>query len=639
MLLEGVLMMTTMITSAGEVAGALDAVPFTEVRISDTFWAPRLKTTREVTLAANFKYCEDTGRISNFAKAAGLTKGEFEGIFFNDSDVYKVLEGASYMLHIERDPKLEQYVDEIIAKIAAAQQENGYLNTYYTIREPNKRWTDLRVRHELYCAGHLFEAAVAYYRATGKRSLLDVATRYADLIDSLFGPDGRHDVPGHEEIELALVKLSQATDEPRYLDLAKFFIDQRGDEKGHKLYGDYCQDHQPIREQSEIAGHAVRAMYLYSGVADVARLTNDQDLIAMMERIWRDVVLRKMYVTGGIGPSSKNEGFTVAYDLPNDSAYAETCASIGMALWNHRLNLLHADGRFADILERALYNGLLSGIALDGAKFFYVNPLASKGDHHREEWFDCACCPSNLVRFLPSLGGYVYAYGDDGVYVNLYLANAGTIPLKQGPVTLTQETDYPWEGRVKLSVGVEKPAEFALNLRIPGWCNEYTVAVNGAALDDAAAVKGYVSIRRTWQNGDIVDLDLAMPVERVYASPEVAADAGRVALQRGPIVYSLEAVDNGGHVRNLVLPPESQITAEHRPDLLGGVTVLHGTALARQPEDWSNALYSQGPDCREVEFLAVPYYAWDNRAPGEMVVWLPEAVTLAEIPADTPAQN
>ena len=637
MMIEGTLLLTLALGAAAE-ASPLTAVPFTEVEIRDGFWAPRLATTHDKTLPANFEQCEVTGRISNFAKAGGLMEGDFEGIYFNDSDVHKVLEGASYLLQLHPDPELDAYVDGVIAKMAAAQEENGYLNSYYTLREPDKKWTDLQVRHELYCAGHMFEAAVAHYRATGKRAYLDVACRFADLIDSIFGEGKRYGVPGHEEIELALVKLYQVTDEQRYLDLAKFFVDQRGNANHRELYGDYCQDHVPIREQSEIAGHAVRAMYLYAGVADVARLTGDEELIAMMDRIWRDVVLKKMYITGGIGPSAHNEGFTVAYDLPNESAYAETCASIGMALWNHRLNLLHADARYADVVERVLYNGLLSGIALDGEHFFYVNPLASRGNHHRQPWFGCACCPTNLVRFLPSIGGYIYAHAKDAVFVNLYIAGSGAVPVKSKTVRLRQDTRYPWDGRVELTVEVEKRAAFDLNLRIPGWCGDFTLTLNEEALEPKV-VRGYVRVDRTWQNGDRLVLDLAMPVQRVYASPQVEADRGRVALQRGPVVYCLEAVDNGGRVRNLAVPPDTAITAEHDPNLLGGVTVLRGTALAKQPESRGEALYQLASGFEETPFTAVPYCLWDHREPGEMAVWLPETVALAEAPPAPTIEN
>ncbi|HUW61475.1 MAG TPA: beta-L-arabinofuranosidase domain-containing protein [Candidatus Bathyarchaeia archaeon] len=628
----------------GAVAEPLTAVPFTDVTVEDTFWAPRLEAARQNTLPANFKWCEDTGRIGNFQKASGAIEGKFEGIYFNDSDVYKVIEGASYMLHASPDPKLDAYLDDLIAKIAAAQQPDGYLNTYFTLVEPDKRWADLPVKHELYCAGHMFEAAVAHYRATGKRTFLDVACRFADYIDSVFGPGKKYGVPGHEEIELALVKLYQATGERRYLDLAKFFIDERGRTDHRASYGDYCQDHLPVRNQREIAGHAVRAMYLYSGVADVARLTGDQPLVDTMDRIWDDVVLRKMYITGGIGPSAKNEGFTVAYDLPNDSAYAETCASIGMALWNHRLNLLHADAKYADIVEQVAYNGLLSGLALDGEHYFYVNPLASRGAHNRQPWFGCACCPTNLVRWVPSLPGYVYARDKSGLYVNLYVAGSGKVSMPRGEVTISQQTNYPWDGAIRLTFMLPKPATFTLNLRIPGWCENYTVAVDAHSLATEVGTEtltppvrnGYARIERRWAPGDTITLNLAMPVRRVYANPHVAADVGRVALQRGPIVYCLEGMDNAGRVRSMALPPDEPVTAEYRPDLLGGVTVLTGRALARLPENWNGAaparLYKTGVAFEEVDFTAVPYCVWDNRDPGPMVVWLPEAPSLAEEP-------
>jgi len=630
-------MMASLIGGASNMAAAeaqywkLSAVPFTDVRIEDEFWAPRLRTTREKTLPHNLMWCEKTGRISNFAKAGGMMKGKFRGIYFNDSDVYKVLEGASYVLATHPDRKLEKQVDEIIEKIASAQQDDGYLNTYYTLVEPENRWTNLRDKHELYCAGHLFEAAVAHYRATGKRTLLSVACKFADLIDSVFGPDKRSGVPGHEEIELALVKLYGVTGEKRYLELAQFFLDERGRGRNRELYGDYCQDHKPIREQAEICGHAVRAMYLYSGVADIAGITGDKGYISAMERIWEDVVHRKMYITGGIGPSASNEGFTVAYDLPNENAYAETCASIGMVLWNHRLNLLHADGRFADIVERVLYNGLLSGISLDGEKFFYVNPLASRGKHHRKPWYGCACCPTNMVRFLPTVGGYVYAHSTDGIYVNLYVASSVKVPLECTVVKLTQDTQYPWDGNVRIAVEPASAATFEIFLRIPGWCKEAQLRVNGRPVSNFEVDKGYARIRREWHPGDTIELELAMPIQRMKAHPNVTADVGRVALQRGPIVYCLEAVDNGGTVLQLSLPRDTELIAEHRRALLAGVTVIMGSALAPSAESWDGLLYRPVAEPKRVRFVAVPYYSWDNRAPGEMIVWLPESPQLAEI--------
>lgn len=583
----------------------LVAVPFTAVKVQDDFWAPRLRTNREVSLPHNFKWCEQTGRISNFAKAGKLKEGKFEGIYFNDSDVYKVLEGASYSLADHPDPVLEKTVDEVIAQIAAAQQSNGYLNTYFTLVKPNEKWTNFRSMHELYCAGHLFEGAVAHYRATGKRTFLDVAVKLADHIDRTFGPDKRHEVPGHEEIELALVKLYQVTGQDRYLDLARFFLEIRGDQSQRKdIFGPYCQDHVPVRQQSEIVGHAVRAMYLYAGVADVAAYTGDQGFVDAMNRLWQDVVLRKMYITGGIGARHQGEAFGDAYELPNESAYCETCAAIGLAFWAHRLNLMHADARFADVLEQALYNGILSGLGMDGEHFFYVNPLASGGKHHRQPFFSCACCPSNLVRLVPSIPGYVYAGNRGAIYVNLYVAGKGEVPLADNKVHLTQETRYPWDGAVKLTVQPQQPAMFDLYLRIPAWRQGANVAVNGQPIETLDLTKGYVRLNREWKPGDVVQLDLPMEIRRMEAHPKVTADRGRVAVQRGPIVYCFEAVDNTEGVRNIMLPHDPKFVAEHRSDLLGGVTVIKGVDRKGRP------------------ITAVPYYAWDHREPGEMVVWV-----------------
>ena len=584
----------------------LTAVPFTEVKLQDEFWAPRLKTNRENSLPHNFQWCEKTGRLSNFDKAAGVAEGKFEGIYFNDSDVYKLLEGASYSLADHPDPVLEKQVDDLIARIAAAQQENGYLNTYYTLVEPDKKWTDCRVRHELYCAGHLCEAAVAHYRATGKRTLLDVAVKFVDRIDLIFGPEKRADVPGHEELELALVKLYQVTGRRRDLALAEFFLNVRGDASKRKLYGKYLQDHEPIREQSEVVGHAVRAMYLYAGMADVASHTGDCGFLDAMERIWEDVTLRKMYVTGGVGARHQGESFGDRYELPNESAYCETCAAIGMVLWNHRLNSLHADAKYADVLERVLYNGFLSGVALDGKQFFYVNPLRSDGKHHRQPFYPCACCPTNVIRVLPSLPGYVYAQDGKQIFVNLYIAGTGGVPLDDATVTLQQETRYPWDGEVKLTVEPQRSAEFGINLRIPAWCDDAKVSVNGKAVEELDLRKGYARIARSWKPGDTIELNMPMEVKRIEAHPRVKADVGRVAVQLGPVVYCFEAVDNGGQIETIVLPRDPKFTVESRPDLLGGVTVIKGIAQDGRP------------------ILAVPYYAWDHREPGAMAVWVPQ---------------
>lgn len=586
------------------VQARLSAVPFTQVKVRDAFWAPRLATNREVSIPHNFEWCEKTGRFSNFDKATGRAEGKFEGIYFNDSDVYKVLEGASYSLADHPDPKLEEMVDRVIARIAAAQQADGYLNTYYTLVEPGNRWTNCRVRHELYCAGHLFEAAVAHWRATGSRTLLDVATRFADHIAGVFGPDLRYDVPGHEEIELALVKLYEATGQEKYLRLARFFIDIRGDRAKREVYGDYCQDHIPVREQSEIVGHAVRAMYLYCGVADIAARTGDRELFGAMDRIWRDVTERKMYITGGIGARHAGEAFGDPYELPNASAYCETCAAIGLALWAHRMNLLHGDAQYADVLERVVYNGFLSGVGMDGKLFFYVNPLESSGGHHRQPFYPCACCPTNVVRFIPSLPGYIYAVDDEGLYVNLYVAGTAEVLVAGQSVAIEQQTRYPWEGDVRLVLRPEKPAQFTVALRIPGWAASSTVSVNGESLGAGQLQRGYARVQRTWQPGDVIELELPMEPVRMEAHPQVTADRGRVAVQRGPIVYCFEAVDNGGRVRNRILAQQAELRAEFRPDLLGGVVVV--TAKDRDGD----------------ALTAVPYYAWDHREPGEMIVWI-----------------
>jgi hypothetical protein len=603
----------------------LSAVPFTDVKFTDNFWLPRIEINRTATLPQCFHQCEITNRIRNFEIAGGTAEGKFDGIYFNDSDVYKVIEGAAYTLSVCYDSELDKYLDNLIAKLASAQQDDGYLNTYYTLVEPDKRWSNLPVMHELYCAGHLFESAVAHYRATGKSNLLDIAIKFADYIDSVFGEDKMIGVAGHEEIELALVKLYEVTNEKRYLNLAKFFIDKKG------LKGtDYNQDHLPVRQQSEIVGHAVRAMYLYAGVADIAKYTGDQELIATMDRIWDDVTLKKMYVTGGIGPSAHNEGFTVPYDLPNESAYAETCASIGMAFWSHRLLLLHGKAEYADILEKVLYNGSISGVSLDGEKFFYVNPLTSKGNHHRQPWFGCACCPTNVVRFIPQIPGYVYSTSSNSIWVNLYVGSQTNVKLGNTEIDFVQETDYPWSGAVKMTVNPLSTSAFDVNLRMPSWCNSAKATVNGQLIKFKTEDNGYIKISREWKSGDIITFDMAMPVERIVASPKVQMDIGRVAIQRGPVVYCLEGVDNNDSVLDIALPRDSKLEPKHKPDLLNGVTILQGKALRRKHIDWENSLYQSAPKDDEIEITAIPYHAWDNRSAGEMAVWLPEITALAE---------
>ncbi len=637
----------------------LRPVPFTDVTIDDAFWLPRLETNRLVTIPFDFRKCEETGRIDNFAKAGGLMDGEFVGIFFNDSDVFKVIEGASYSLSLHPDEKLEKYLDGLIAKIAAAQEDDGYLYTVRTI-DPERvppasgpvRWSNVRVGHELYNVGHLYEAATAHYRATGKRTLLDTALKNADLIASVFGPDGKRDVPGHEEIEIGLCKLYLATGERKYLDLAKFFLDERGRPRGRELYGAYCQDHEPVVEQSEAVGHAVRAGYLYSGMADAAALTGDKSYTDAIDRIWENVVSRKLYLTGGIGARHSGEAFGNDFELPNLSAYNETCAAIANAMWNHRLFLLHGDGKYIDVLERVIYNGFLSGVSLSGDSFFYPNPLESDGSHERSPWFGCSCCPANVVRFLPSLPGYAYAAKDDTVFVNLYIGGGASVALDNGTIRLEQKTRYPWDGKIRIIVTPGRERSFALNLRIPGWARgrpvpsdlyryekapaaEPSLRVNGRPLP-LVMEKGFTRIRRTWKNGDTIDLVLPMPIRRVLCSEKVEANQGRVALERGPIVYCAEWADNHGLVHNISLPEEAPLKAEHCPDLLGGVTVITGTIPAVfEGADGPAATRDGKTIVKTQPFTAIPYYAWAHRGPGEMAVWLASRPSSAR-PAGAP---
>ena len=612
---------------ANAAGGGLAPVPLTDVLLTDRFWAPRLEVLRDVTIAHQIQMCEETGRIHNFRAVAGIEPVKFEGTFFNDSDVYKLIEGASYLYAIERDhahkARIAGQIDPLIDAIAAAQQPDGYIYTFYTLTDPKLRWSDLPAMHELYCMGHLIEAGVAHFQATGSRKLLDVATRAADCIDSVFGPGKNPGVCGHEEIELALVKLADATGDAKYLHLAEHFVNARGYDGT-----EYNQSHMPVRDQRSVVGHAVRAMYLFCAAADVAARTGDQELREAARAIWDDLTLAKMYVTGGIGPSGSNEGFTTAYDLPNDTAYAETCAAIGLVLLGNRMALLEADARFVDEAERALMNGALSGISLSGDRFFYVNPLGSRNGHERVPWFGCACCPPNILRLIAQLPGMLYATGADSLYVNLYAQSEAAARVAGRAVSLTQQTDYPWDGRIRLTVRPDTPSEFEVCLRKPAWCRSWTVRVDGGQRPAKVSRDGYIHLRERW-SGQTITLDLDMPVERVEANPMVKPDIGRVALQRGPLVYCLEGIDNDRHVRDLYLPRETPLDSEFDAELLGGVVRVTGTAR-RAAGEWDNRLYRAAGLSADVPFTAVPYYAWANRKPGEMVLWLPEAAGLAE---------
>jgi uncharacterized protein len=611
-------------------------VPFTDVQFTDAFWAPRLETNRTVSVPYALRMNEETGRVDNFRKAAKLMPGAYKGKRYNDSDIYKSMEAAAYTLRLHPDSALEKTLDDLIALVAKAQEPDGYLYTTRTVDPGNpapgagpERWSNLRVSHELYNVGHMYEAAVAHFQATGKRTFLAIAEKNAALLLRTFGtgPGQRRGFPGHQEIEIGLAKLYRVTGKRAYLDLAKFFLDERGHYYGGMTYApddpfaiynsdEYLQNHKPVLEQDEAVGHAVRAMYMYSGMADVAALGGYPEYVAAIDRLWLNVAGKKQYLTGGIGAQSGSEAFGAAYELPNAQAYTETCAAIGNAFWNYRLFLLHGESKYMDVFERVLYNGLLSGVALSGDRFFYQNPLESAGGYGRSPWFEVACCPPNMTRFLPSLPGYVYATKDDLVYVNLYIGGRGQVRLAGRPIVVTQETRYPWDGAVKLSLGLGVPGPFELALRIPGWARgeamptdlyrflgvsdeKPTLKVNGETV--ALAIRdGYARIRRDWKDGDTVELTLPMPVRRVVANDAVAEDRGRVALQRGPVAYAVEGVDNGDKVFSLILPDASSLSAEFRPGLLNGVVVVTGGGLT-----------------------AVPYYAWANRGPGQMLVWLP----------------
>ena len=584
----------------------IEQIDFSHVKINDNFWSPRLSKHVSATLPVCIDQIENqTGRIRNFENAA-KGEGEHSGIFFDDSDVYKALEGMAYSLINNPDPELEKKADEWIDKFAAAQQPDGYINTFYTLTGLDKRWTNMD-KHEMYCAGHMIEAGVAYYQATGKRKLLDVCIRMTDHMMSQFGPGKRHWVPGHEEIELALVKLYQTTQEQKYLDFAYWLLEERG--HGHGTMGDegkwdpvYYQDIVPVRQLTDISGHAVRCMYLYCGMADVAALKNDTGYIAAMDRLWDDVVHRNMYITGGIGSSHDNEGFTEDYDLPNLDAYCETCASVGMVLWNQRMNQLTGDSKYIDVLERSLYNGALAGISLGGDRFFYVNPLESKGDHHRQEWYGCACCPSQLSRFLPSIGNYIYASSDDALWVNLYIGNTGQIRIGETDILLTQETDYPWDGSVKLTISTSQPLEKEIRLRIPNWCKTYDLSINGKRIN-VSEEKGYAVIK-DWKSQDVIALDMDMPVEIVAADPHVKENFGKRAIQRGPLVYCMEEIDNPVYFDQIQLSPSTTFQTAFVSDILNGIKTIKTNGRAQSA-------------------TFIPYYAWDNRKAGKMRVWIP----------------
>ena len=613
-------------------------VSFTEVHLNDSFWAPRIETNRTVSIPSAFKECEINGRFDNFAIAGGLIKGLHRGDFsFDDTDPYKIIEGASYSLAVKYSKALDTYLDSVIHIIAAAQEPDGYLTTCVTNKCTRlsgwwgtSRWEKIN-SHELYNSGHLYEAAVAHYRATGKRTLLDVAIKNADLVCRVFGPgeEQKHVPSGHPIIEMALAKLYKVTNDEKYLKMAKYFVEETGrGTDGHSL-SPYSQDHKPVLEQTEIVGHAVRAGYLYSGVADVAALTHDTAYFHALERIWNNMVAKKLYITGGIGSRAQGEGFGPEYELNNHTAYCETCASIANVYWNHRMFLATGNSRYEDVLERALYNGVISGVSLSGDKFFYDNPLESMGQHERQRWFGCACCPGNITRFMASVPGYIYATQGDDIYVNLYIGGVANVTTLNNKVGLTQETKYPWDGHIKMNITPQKEQKFALRFRIPGWvldapvpsdlysytgkAGRYTIAVNGHEID-APIYDGYATIIREWRNGDTVDINFPMNVRRIKANTRVKDDKGKLAIERGPVIFCLEGIDQVDNtVFNKFIPDNTPVAASYNAGMLNGIVVLTGTA---------KEVLKDG-SVKDVPFKAIPYSVWNNRGANQMAVWIP----------------
>jgi len=622
----------------------IEPVSFADVNITDEFWKPKIDKVATKTLSACIYQTEvATPRIKNFEKVARKKGEKHEGIFYDDSDVFKALEAMAYSLKTHPSAEMEKKCDEWIDKIAAAQQPDGYLNTWYTLKGLEDKYTDMSM-HEDYNAGHMIEAGVAYYNATGKRKLLDVCIKWADQFDALFGPGKRDWVTGHQELELALVKLYKETKNEKYLKLADWLLSERGKKlaKGYTWtdWKDtaYAQDVLPVKQQTQITGHAVRAMYMYTGAADVAAQTGDVDYMKAMRNVWEDVVYRNMYITGGIGSAGSNEGFSNDYDLPNEQAYCETCASVGMVFWNQRMNSLTGNAEYIDVLERSLYNGALDGLSLSGDRFFYGNPLASRGQHQRREWFGTACCPANIARLVASLGNYIYAKSDDAMYVNLFVGSNTTIPLKSGNVSVKMETNYPWEGKVKLMIDPVKNSKFSLYLRVPGWAQGQTstsdlydlsdfgsaiiyLKVNGK--DEAIRMEnGYMIINREWKKGDIVMYELAMQTNKIIAREELKQDKGRIAIQRGPVVYCVEGADNNGKAWNVIIPANTRFETIDYKVLDESVKALTAEVPVVTVGEDGLSLKTE-----KKKIIAIPYYTWANRGKNEMQVWLPTKIT------------
>ncbi len=639
----------------------IQPVPFTSVKLTDNFWAPRITRNATVTIPIAFGYCESTGRVKNFEIAGGLDTGKFQTIYpFDDSDVFKIIEGASYSLQTIPDPTLEAYLDTLIWKIGLAQEDDGYLYTNRTIAEMHggkglhewasvNRWElDSILSHELYNLGHLYEAAVAHYQATGKRTLLDIALKSADLVIRDFGWDREQVYPGHQVIEMGLVKLYRATGEKKYLDLARYFLDVRGP-KGQT----YDQAHIKPVDQTEAVGHAVRATYMYSGMADIAAIENDKAYLNAITKIWEDIVYGKMYITGGIGATGGNEGFADPFVLPNMSAYCETCASIGDIFTNERLFLLHGQSKYIDILEKTLYNSMLSGVSLSADRFFYPNPLESNGQHERSAWFGCACCPSNIARFVPAIPGYIYAVTDKELYINLFISNNANIEMGKRKLNISQKANFPWDGTVEILVNPEQHSKFDLKIRMPGWAlNEalpgglykftdhnndpVKILVNGEEVEIPVLIDGYAVISRNWKSGDKVNIDFPMPVRTVVADDRIKEDNDKIAVQRGPVIYCAEWPDNNsGNILNLVIKDNASFTTEYVPSLLGGTEVVKTTGFQTK-----KTLAGKVEKLSEEVVTMIPYALWNNRGAGQMMVWIPASIeSTRPLPAPTIASR
>lgn len=615
---------------------ALRPVPVGAVELGGDFWGERLRRIAEVTLPSQYALLESTGRLDNFRRVFGASDAPYTGLFFNDSDIYKWIEAASWIQIRGRMPALDALIDQAIDLIERAQGDDGYINTYFSCERAHERWSNLRDLHELYCGGHLIQAAVAHHRVTGSERLLNVARRFADLVCATFGSaeqGKKAEIDGHEEIEMALVELARETGDTRYLEQARFFIERRGHNTltGGRWGPEYFQDDQPFREMKTLHGHAVRALYMACGITDLAIEDGDDAVLALLETQWRHLVSRQMYITGGFGARHDGEALGKDFELPNARAYTETCAAIGSIMWGHRLLAATGKARYADLIEWTLFNGMLPGWGLDGQKYFYVNPLEDDGTHHRQPWYECSCCPPNVARTLAELPGYVFSTREDEIWVNLYIDCDAEIPIGDHLVSIAQRTRYPWDGHIELAIG--SSGSFALALRIPAWCEQgATVAINGETYAVELKPGEYAKLERQWSAGDRVVLTLPMNVRTWESHPHLFENAGRVALSRGPVLYCLEGVDHPGNaLADLALDATRPIHAEFAPDLLGGVVVLTANGRANVADaDWTDRLYrpfvgGRETDGRATILRAIPYFAWQNRAASAMSVWLNHA--------------